>query len=107
MQHGSPLTVAVSPIPFQNQQLPYTPKFVPPELEGLGPEGMVGFPAGSVARGPASAAASAIIPPTPGGVAGESTPDCGSTVSQDNNCKPERIANSESLSRLHCCVPFH
>jgi hypothetical protein len=68
--------LAVTPIPFVGQQLPYNPKFVregpdvPPNEDGSMGGGMGGV--GSVyGPGPAAAAASVLIPASPGGVAGE------------------------------------
>ena len=59
----------MTPAPFPNDRLPYTPLHIPGDVAGVNaPRG-----ASTVAPGPASTAASAIIPPTPGGVAGPSS----------------------------------
>ncbi|KAL7419398.1 tRNA (guanine-N(7)-)-methyltransferase (tRNA(m7G46)-methyltransferase) [Cryptotrichosporon argae] len=57
------MPIEVSPIPFSDQQLPYTPKFVPQHMSNIVQAG------GSVVSGPASVQANALIPPVPGGVA--------------------------------------
>ena len=77
-----------SPIPFRKNQLPYSPLFDPSASADLGiapngtvynggemsqPGGYTGQTMGmhqALSHGPASVAASAIIGPTPGGVAG-------------------------------------
>jgi len=65
------LTV-VTPIPFVEQQLPYNPKFIrEPDVRGPGNGGSMGMGGGSVyGPGPVAAAASVLIPPSPGGQAG-------------------------------------
>jgi len=62
----------VTPIPFVEQQLPYNPKFIrEPDVPGPGNGGMGG---GSMyGPGPVAAAASVLIPPSPGGQAGKLT----------------------------------
>ena len=61
----------MTPIPFVGQQLPYNPKFVR-EPEGPGPGGSIA--GGSIyGPGPVAAAASVLIPPSPGGQAGTSS----------------------------------
>ena len=61
----------VTPIPFP-EHLPFNPKFIAPGLEESIPAGVPGASTSAINPGPASAAASAIIPPQPGGVAGQS-----------------------------------
>jgi len=67
----SSLTV-VTPIPFVEQQLPYNPKFIrEPDIPGPGNGGSMGMGGSSVyGPGPVAAAASVLIPPSPGGQAG-------------------------------------
>ena len=73
-----------SPIPFKQLQLPYTPLFDPianPEIapngsvlgagSGMGMDMAMGNDMNPLSHGPASVAASAIIGPSPGGVAGK------------------------------------
>jgi hypothetical protein len=65
----------VTPIPFVEQQLPYNPKFIrEPDISGPGNGGMgMGMGGGSMyGPGPVAAAASVLIPPSPGGQAGMS-----------------------------------
>jgi hypothetical protein len=78
--------LVASPIPFKQLQLPYTPLFDPTANPEIAPNGSV-LGAGSgmgmdmgmgmgngmnpLSHGPASVAASAIIGPSPGGVAGK------------------------------------
>jgi hypothetical protein len=70
------LPFTVTPVPFSGQQLPYTPKFVRPEIEGAPGSGVSVLGNGMMGGGgPATAAASAIIPPSPGGIAGK-LPSC-------------------------------
>nr|XP_019014816.1 uncharacterized protein I206_00902 [Kwoniella pini CBS 10737]OCF53597.1 hypothetical protein I206_00902 [Kwoniella pini CBS 10737] len=60
------MPLEVTPPPFAaSQRLPYTPQFARPEVAGHGSAASSIGPAG----GPASAAAAAIIPPAPGGIA--------------------------------------
>lgn len=66
---------SASPIPFGNLHLPYTPLFDPVGGD-VAPNGTIiggggGGSGAPLAHGPASVAASAIIGPTPGGVAGK------------------------------------
>ncbi|OCF31085.1 hypothetical protein I316_07216 [Kwoniella heveanensis BCC8398] len=60
------MPLEVTPPPFAaSQRLPYTPAFARADLPGTHPSGASSLGAG----GPVTAAASAIIPPTPGGIA--------------------------------------
>lgn len=62
---------AVTPVPFVEQQLPYNPKFIRDEVRANGEGSMPGGAASMVSGpGPLAAAASTLIAPTPGGVAG-------------------------------------
>lgn len=64
---------AVTPVPFVEQQLPYNPKFIrEPEASQNGEGSLQGGAGGSAVSGPGpfAVAASALIPPTPGGIAG-------------------------------------
>jgi hypothetical protein len=67
--------MTVTPIPFVEQQLPYNPKFIrEPDVPGPGNGGSMGMGIGSVyGPGPVAAAASDLIPPSPGGQAGKLT----------------------------------
>ncbi|KAI9635196.1 uncharacterized protein MKK02DRAFT_43876 [Dioszegia hungarica] len=92
------MPIETSPIPFKQLQLPYTPLFDPtanPEIapngsmlgagSGMGMDMGMGNGMNPLSHGPASVAASAIIGPSPGGVAGPhhaipALPDAGYTA---------------------------
>ncbi|CAD6568824.1 MAG: hypothetical protein TREMPRED_004788 [Tremellales sp. Tagirdzhanova-0007] len=92
------MPLEMTPAPFPNDRLPYTPLHIPGDVAGVNaPRG-----ASTVAPGPASTAASAIIPPTPGGVAGPhnaipALPDAGYTAP---SLRPAPLAQGSRASSV-------